>query len=130
MKTVEQLKKQYIEEKNILDYIDYLIETYETVDVVPDLSDIIQLVSDIEDFNIRYHVQRVIALIYHNFEYVTGITMSAVETNGKRDCEFKFSYTDWKNVFDSHTVKINLSDVREMDEEEIQEYFEIGLAKC
>lgn len=128
MFNTELLKQLHRGNKPVLQYIDYLIERFRTVEVYEDFHQLIHLLSDIEDFGERFEMQRALSYIYFYFPEGASVTiLPPIEENGF-DYIYEFTCSNEIICLDpTKRVKIPLQKFKELDDTELDDFFQFDL---
>ena len=123
-----QLKELYANDKDMLGYIDYLLKRFRKVDVYDDFHQLIHLLSDIEDFGERFEMQRALSYIYFYFPEGASVTiLPPIEENGF-DYIYEFTCSNEVICLDPNKrVKIPLQKFKELDDAELDDFFQFDL---
>ena len=122
------LKELYANDKDMLGYIDYLIKRFRKVDVYDDFHQLIHLMGDIKDYDERFEMQRALSYIYFYFPEGASVTiLPPIEENGF-DYIYEFTCSNEVICLDpTKRVKIPLQKFKDMDDVELDEYFQFDL---
>ena len=123
-----QLKELYANDKDMLGYIDYLLKRFRKVDVYDDFHKLIHLMGDIKDYDERFEMQRALSYIYFYFPEGASVTiLPPIEENGF-DYIYEFTCSNEVICLDpTKRVKIPLQKFKDMDDVELDEYFQFDL---
>ena len=122
------LKELYANDKDMLGYIDYLVNRFRKVDVYDDFHKLIHLLSDIKDYGERFEMQRALSYIYFYFPLGASVTiLPPIEENGF-DYIYEFNCSNEVICLDpTKRVKIPLQKFKELDDVELDDYFQFEL---
>ena len=122
------LKELYANDKDMLGYIDYLIKRFRKVDVYDDFHQLIHLMGDIKDYNERFEMQRALSYIYFYFPEGASVTiLPPIEENGF-DYIYEFTCSNEVICLDpTKRVKIPLQKFKDMDDVELDDFFQFDL---
>ena len=123
-----QLKELYANDKDMLGYIDYLLKRFRKVDVYDDFHKLIHLLSNIKDYDERFEMQRALSYIYFYFPEGASVTiLPPIEENGF-DYIYEFTCSNEVICLDpTKRVKIPLQKFKDMDDNELDAYFQFDL---
>ena len=123
-----QLKELYANDKDMLGYIDYLLKRFRKVDVYDDFNKLIHLLRNIKDYDERFEMQRALAYIYFYFPEGASVTiLPPIEENGF-DYIYEFTCSNEVICLDpTKRVKIPLQKFKDMDDNELDAYFQFDL---
>lgn len=124
----KHLKEYYAGDRDMLGYIDYLIKRFRKVDVYDDFNKLIHLMGDIKDYDERFEMQRALSYIYFYFPEGASVTiLPPIEENGF-DYIYEFTCSNEVICLDpTKRVKIPLQKFKELDDVELDEYFQFNL---
>lgn len=120
---LEQLKQAYKNNAEVLRYIDYLMNRFRTVEVYEDFHQLVHLFSDIEDLDLRFDLQRAVSYVYFYFPIGASIQINPIEN----DFEVEFTTSNEVIYLDAKRVKIPLQKFKDLDDAELDDFFQFGL---
>ena len=123
-----QLKELYANDKDMLGYIDYLLKRFRKVDVYDDFHQLTHSLGDIKDYDERFEMQRALSYIYFYFPEGASVTiLPPIEENGF-DYIYEFTCSNEVICLDpTKRVKIPLQKFKDMDDNELDAYFQFDL---